>query len=217
MNVFDESPYEGPDKALLSCEEAEAYVRRIGWAMLEARSLGQRAEEDYYEGAIRRIRQIESRKLERVMIEMANSAEEMEEKNNEISKKGEPSKKMEGLKILEYRQYMNQRAKVGMFLNSNTTKNLNKFRPIEIKEFGLNTEIPSKWMNANTIVRFEWVSYNPYAGGNHEEFLQVGGVYMLEFYELLLPSKRINNITLKKHYKDAEVLEKFKLPTNVIK
>lgn len=50
-----------------------------------------------------------------------------------------------------------------MFLNSSTTKNLNKFRPIEIKEFGLNTEIPSKWMNANTIVKFQWVNYNPFS------------------------------------------------------
>lgn len=49
---------------------------------------------------------------------------------------------------------MNSLAKIGMFLNSSTTKNLNKFRPIEIKEFSLNTQIPSKWMNANTIVKF---------------------------------------------------------------
>ena len=49
---------------------------------------------------------------------------------------------------------MNTLAKIGMFLNSSTTKNLNKFRPIEIQEFGLNTEIPSKWMNMNTIAKF---------------------------------------------------------------
>ena len=61
-------------------------------------------------------------------------------------------------------------------------------------------------MNANTIVRFEWVSYNPYASSQHQDFMQIGGVYMLEFYELLLPSKRINNITLKKYYKEAEIL-----------
>ena len=73
------------------------------------------------------------------MIKMANSAEDMEEKNSDISKKGEPSKKVEGLKILQYQQYMNTLAKIGMFLNSSTTKNLNKFRPIEIQEFGLNT------------------------------------------------------------------------------
>ena len=61
---------------------------------------------------------------------MANSAEEMEDKNSEVSKKGEPNKKVEGLKILEYQQYMNTLTKIGMFLNSSTTKNLNKFRPI---------------------------------------------------------------------------------------
>lgn len=156
-------------------------------------------------------------KLERVMIEMANSAEEMEEKNNQISKKGQPNKKVEGQKILEYIQYMNQHVKVGMFLNSSTTKNLNKFRPIQIKEFKLNTEIPSKWMNANTIVKFQWVSFNPFSPENFDKFLHIGGVYNLEFYQLLLASKKINNIVLKKFYKDAEILEKFKLSPNIIK
>lgn len=66
-----------------------------------------------------------------------------------------------------------------MFLNSSTTKNLNKFRPIEIKEFGLNTEIPSKWMNANTIVKFQWVNYNPFSPEIFERFLHIGGVYIL--------------------------------------
>jgi hypothetical protein len=69
-------------------------------------------------------------KIEKIMIEMANSAEEMEDKNSEISKKGEPNKKMEGLKILEYQYHLSNLAKIGMFLNSSTTKNLNKFRPI---------------------------------------------------------------------------------------
>lgn len=69
-------------------------------------------------------------KIEKIMIEMANSAEEMEDKNSEISKKGEPNKKMEGLKILEYQYHLSSLAKIGMFLNSSTTKNLNKFRPI---------------------------------------------------------------------------------------
>ncbi len=118
---------------------------------------------------------------------------------------------------MEYQQHMSPLAKIGMFLNSSTTKNLNKFRPIEIKEFGLNTEIPSKWMNANTIVKFQWVNFNPYAPDNYEKFLIVGGTYTLEFYELLLASKKINNIVLKKHYKGAEILEKFKLPTALIK
>lgn len=77
---------------------------------------------------------------------------------------------------------MSPLAKIGMFLNSSTTKNLNKFRPIEIKEFGLNTEIPSKWMNANTIVKFQWVNFNPYAPDIYEKFLIVGGTYTLEFY-----------------------------------
>lgn len=31
---------------------------------------------------------------------MANGAQEMQDKNNEVSKKGEPNKKMQGLKIL---------------------------------------------------------------------------------------------------------------------
>lgn len=39
----------------------------------------------------------------------------------------------------------------------------------------------------------------------------------MEFYELLLGSKKINNIVLKKFYKGSEILDKFKLPTNLIK
>jgi hypothetical protein len=127
----------------------------------------------------------------------------MEDKNNEINKKGEPNKKVEGAKILEYQHYLSPLAKIGMFLNSSTTKNLNKFRPIEIREFGLNTEIPSKWMNANTIVKFQWVNFNPYAPDAYEKFLIVGGTYTLEFYELLLASKKFNNIVLKKYYKGS--------------
>ena len=72
-------------------------------------------------------------------------------------------------------------------------------------------------MNANTIVKFEWVNFNPFLSPTYLPFQHIGGVYMLEFYELLLPSKKINNITLKKYYKGSEILEKFKLPTNVIK
>lgn len=34
---------------------------------------------------------------------------------------------------------------------------------------------------------------------------------------MLLASKKINNIVLKKYYKGAEILEKFKLPTALIK
>jgi hypothetical protein len=58
-------------------------------------------------------------------------------------------------------------------------------------------------MNANTIVKFQWVNFNPYSVDQHEKFLLLGGVYILEFYELLLASKKINNIVLKKHYKDS--------------
>lgn len=102
---------------------------------------------------------------------------------------------------------MSPNFKIGMFLNSTTTKTVNKFRPIEIKEFGLNTEIPSKWINANTIVKFEWVNFEPpFDGGDEKErekqgFLIVGGVYNLEFYELLMGSKKINNVTLKKLFR----------------
>ena len=72
------------------------------------------------------------------------------------------TRKSDGQKLLEYKHYMSDNFKIGMFLNSTTTKQNNKFKPIEIKEFGLNTEIPSKWINANTIVKFEWVNFNPY-------------------------------------------------------
>ncbi len=155
---------------------------------------------------------------------MANSAEDMEEKNNELARnKGEPNRRLEGRKLLEYIHHLSPNFKIGMFLNSTTTKTVNKFRPIEIKEFGLNTEIPSKWMNANTIVKFEWANFEPpFENQNKNEsqklnFLIIGGVYNLEFYELLMGSKKINNITLKKLFKGKEILDKFKLQTSLIK
>ena len=39
----------------------------------------------------------------------------------------------------------------------------------------------------------------------------------MEFYELLMGSKKINNITLKKLFKGKEILDKFKLQTSLIK
>ena len=38
INAFREEPYEGPVKALRSCEEAETYVRHIGYMLLQKRS-----------------------------------------------------------------------------------------------------------------------------------------------------------------------------------
>ena len=108
---------------------------------------------------------------------------------------------MEGRKLLEYIQHMTQNFKLGMFLNSTTTKTVNKFRPIEIKQFGLNTEIPSKWINANSIVKFEWVNFDPFETNEKEPFHIIGGVYNIEFYELLMGSKKINNVVLKKYFK----------------
>ena len=37
-------------------------------------------------------------------------------------------------------------------------------------------------MNANTIVKFQWLNFNPYAPDNYEKFVIVGGTYTLEFY-----------------------------------
>jgi hypothetical protein len=34
INAFNDDPYEGPEKALKSCEEAETYIRHIGYKML---------------------------------------------------------------------------------------------------------------------------------------------------------------------------------------
>lgn len=45
----------------------------------------------------------------------------------------------------------------------------------------------------------------------------IGGVYNLEFYELLLGSKKISSFIIKKSFKGKEILEKFKLPTAVVK
>ena len=56
-------------------------------------------------------------------------------------------------------------------------------------------------MNMNTICKFEWVNYNPYVCSDFEKFLIIGGVYILEFFDLIMGSKRISNIVLKKNYK----------------
>ena len=57
-------------------------------------------------------------------------------------------------------------------------------------------------MNMNTIAKFEWVNYNPFPE-DPAKFLIIGGVYILEFFDLIMGSKRINNIVLKKKYKGS--------------
>jgi hypothetical protein len=34
-------------------------------------------------------------------------------------------------------------------------------------------------MNANTIVKFQWVNFNPFSPEVYEKFLHIGGVYIL--------------------------------------
>lgn len=41
-----------------------------------------------------------------------------------------------------------------MYINTVSTKTYNKYNPIAIKEFGFNSELPPKWGNNNTIVKF---------------------------------------------------------------
>jgi len=63
-------------------------------------------------------------------------------------------------------------------------------------------------MNMNTICKFEWTNYNPFLSSDFEKFLIIGGVYILEFFDLIMGSKRINNIVLKKNYRGPEILIK---------
>ena len=89
------------------------------------------------------------------MIEYANLAEEMEEKNvEEAKKKNEQSGTQKIIKPIDNRHCLSQHFKLGMYINTLSTKNYNKFNPIGIKEFGFNTEVPSKWINNTSIVKF---------------------------------------------------------------
>jgi hypothetical protein len=45
----------------------------------------------------------------------------------------------------------------------------------------------------------------------------VGGVFNIEFYEMFIGTKKTNNITIRRSYKDKEILDRFKLPTSAIK
>lgn len=58
INAFNDDPYEGPEKALKSCEEAETYIRHIGYKMLEMRAQRNKGQESYYEKAMREIKRI---------------------------------------------------------------------------------------------------------------------------------------------------------------
>lgn len=53
-----------------------------------------------------------------------------------------------------------------MYINTISTKNYNKYNPLTIKEFGFNSEVPSKWGNNTAIVKFEWFNFNPWAEEN---------------------------------------------------
>lgn len=70
-------------------------------------------------------------------------------------------------------------------------------------------------MNMNTIAKFLWVNFNPWEGDQLTKFNIVGGVYILEFFDLIMGSKKINNIILKKNYKGPEIL--IKHSPNIIK
>lgn len=60
----------------------------------------------------------------------------------------------------------------------------------------------------NTIAKFQWINYNPYETDQQEKFIIIGGVFILEFFDLIMGSKKINNIVLKKNYKGPEILIK---------
>lgn len=74
---------------------------------------------------------------------------------------------------------MSPNFKIGMYINTISTKNYNKFNPIGIKEFGFNSEVPPKWTNNTTVVKFEWTSFNQFDRETGEEFRIVGGVFNL--------------------------------------
>ena len=63
---------------------------------------------------------------------------------------------------------MSPNYKIGMYINTTSTKNYNKFNPLSIKEFGFNTEVPPKWTNNTAIVKFEWMNFNNYSPENQE-------------------------------------------------
>ena len=64
-----------------------------------------------------------------------------------------------------------------MYINTLSTKNYNKFNPIGIKEFGFNSEVPSKWINNTSVVKFEWVNFDSFGQKVKEEFRVLGGVF----------------------------------------
>lgn len=49
---------------------------------------------------------------------------------------------------------MTQNFKIGMYIHTFSTKNVNKFAPIGIKEFGFNSDMPPKWTGNTAIVKF---------------------------------------------------------------
>lgn len=40
----------------------------------------------------------------------------------------------------------------------------------------------------------------------------MGGVFNLEYYDMFVGTKKVSNITIKKFYKDKQILTNFKLP-----
>lgn len=68
------------------------------------------------------------------MIEFANGAEEMEEKNvDEAKKKNQQNAAQKATKPIDSIFEMSDNFKVGIYMNTLSTKNYNKFNPASIK------------------------------------------------------------------------------------
>lgn len=104
----------------------------------------------------------------------------MEQRNvEEAKRKSEQSSAQKAMKPIDSVSEMSLNFKIGMYINTISTKNYNKFNPIAIKQFGFNSEVPPKWTNNTTVVKFEWTSFNQFGNLNKEQFRVVGGVFNL--------------------------------------
>lgn len=83
-----------------------------------------------------------------------------------------------------------------------------------MKDLGVKSEIPSKLVNSNLIIKFEWTDFDRYSFSGYTGFNIVGGVLTIEFFDVLSNSKKMSSWTLKTDYQGREILDKSRITSS---
>jgi hypothetical protein len=159
------------------------------------------------------IRDITARKLDEILAGMLSQAEGIVEK--EIARQAEiqtkskhDDKKTEAVR--KYRPFPD--FKFGVYIYQQSSTKAFKLKTAKFPEYGIEAETPQKLMNSSTVLKCLWVSYDGLSTREYSKEFVVGGVLVLEFYELLTHSKKTAGWLIRSDYAGVNILEATKYP-----